>query len=172
MNLKNIFLLILLTFSVCFLGFSQNSEYINNQIIVKFKSKHFVDPVGTKFNLHDLDILNSKHQIKSINELRQSTKNKDFLLTFKNNKDIKELVNEYLTTGLFEYVEPNYIVRATGILTAEPVEPNDPFYNQQWALKNRGNFTVGGIRAVEGADINIESAWEIEKGSTSILVAV
>lgn len=174
MNLKSAPILTLIAFLFYFSGFSQNDEYLNDQLIVKFKGNQnlSVNPENTTFNVRDLDILNNKHQIESINALQKSTENKSFLLKFHEDKNIEELIEEYQNSGLFEYVEPNYIVHTTGILTQDLVQPNDPFYSHQWALKNRGNFTVGGIRAVEGADINIEPAWAIEKGSPSIVVAV
>lgn len=48
--------------------------------------------------------------------------------------------------------------------------PNDPFYGQQWHLKNTGsNGTTGGTA---GEDINAERAWEITRGSSAVAVAV
>ena len=48
--------------------------------------------------------------------------------------------------------------------------PNDTLYGQQWHLNNTGsNGTSGGSA---GEDIKAERAWEITRGSSSIVVAV
>ena len=59
-----------------------------------------------------------------------------------------------------EYVQPNYLVHASGI-------PDDTRFTEQWALNNTGQ--VGG--AVD-ADIDAPEAWDITTGSDSVVVAV
>lgn len=65
-------------------------------------------------------------------------------------------------TGLFAYVEPDYIVRTMAV-------PNDSAFNDGtlWGLRNNGQ---GGGRV--GADINAEPAWDITTGSSNVIVAV
>ncbi|MGE0454313.1 MAG: S8 family peptidase [Vicinamibacteria bacterium] len=48
-----------------------------------------------------------------------------------------------------EYAEPNYVARAF-------LAPNDPFYDRQWNMKL----------------INAERTWDIQKGSSEVVVAV
>src|SRR5690625_4830635 len=85
MNLKSAPILTLIAFLFYFSGFSQKDEYLNDQLIVKFKGNQnlSVNPENTTFNVRDLDILNNKHQIESINALQKSTENKSFLLKFR-----------------------------------------------------------------------------------------
>lgn len=45
--------------------------------------------------------------------------------------------------------------------------PNDPFFQDQWALHNTGQ--TGGI---EDADIDAIEAWDIEKGSPDVSIAI
>lgn len=53
--------------------------------------------------------------------------------------------------------------------TSEPLCPfNDPFFNKQWYLSNDGKYWIG----TEGNDINIQEAWKIEKGDSSVIVLV
>lgn len=66
-------------------------------------------------------------------------------------------------TGRYEYVEPDYVRRATVV----PVVPNDPQFVNQWALNNTG---VGG--GIAGADIHAELAWETITGAPGIIVAI
>ena len=63
--------------------------------------------------------------------------------------------------GLFEIVEPNSIVRA------DQVRPNDPRFDEQWALRNTGQF--GGTT---GADIRAETAWGVTTGRATVRIAI
>ncbi|HEY0157297.1 MAG TPA: S8 family peptidase [Thermoanaerobaculia bacterium] len=63
-----------------------------------------------------------------------------------------------------EYAEPNFIVRVAA--TA-----NDPSYAQLWGLRNIGQ-SVGGSLGAAGADIDAEVAWNVTKGSATIVVGV
>ncbi len=47
--------------------------------------------------------------------------------------------------------------------------PNDPYFRNQWGLKNNG---YNGGPAFRGIDIKAESAWEITRGNPDIIVAV
>ena len=49
--------------------------------------------------------------------------------------------------------------------------PDDPLYNRQWNLRNLGDntpFSPG----IPGADVDVESLWEVGTGSASTVVAV
>lgn len=69
------------------------------------------------------------------------------------------------------------IQNVSGVIWAQPemttrIEkyyvPNDTFYDRQWHHKNTGLF--GGV---SGADMNVTSAWDIQKmGDTNITIAV
>lgn len=71
-----------------------------------------------------------------------------------------DAANLFYELGLFAATEPEF-VNAFHLLS------NDPYYNEQWGLKNTGQD--GGL---SGMDINIEGAWNITKGNDSILVTV
>jgi subtilisin family serine protease len=58
-----------------------------------------------------------------------------------------------------EYAEPNVIIRAQ-------VVPNDPSFGLLWGLYNTGQ-SGGRI----GADISAPEAWDLQTGSTAVLVA-
>jgi subtilisin family serine protease len=49
--------------------------------------------------------------------------------------------------------------------------PSDPFFDEQWALRNTGQ-TVNGVAGVPGADIGAVQAWERTTGSAEVKVAV
>jgi subtilisin family serine protease len=58
------------------------------------------------------------------------------------------------------YVEPNYVVTAA-------VTPNDPSFSQLWGMHNTGQ--TGGT---PDADIDAPEAWNVETGSSNVVVAV
>ena len=61
------------------------------------------------------------------------------------------------------YAEPNYLI--TGALQA--ATPTDPYYVQQTALDNFGQFS-----SVPDADIDATDAWKVTTGSPDVLIAV
>jgi hypothetical protein len=64
------------------------------------------------------------------------------------------------------YVEPNYRTTPQSC-TADPNDPTDPSFVQQWGLKNTGQ--TGGT---PGADIHAAGAWAVCTGDRDIVVAV
>jgi subtilisin family serine protease len=78
-----------------------------------------------------------------------------------------KMANQFYETGLFEFSEPDF--RPLDILHSPP-SPNDPLFNLQWALKNTG--TPSQFNGTPGADIGVEDAWMITKGSPAIRIAV
>jgi len=67
-------------------------------------------------------------------------------------------------TPSVEYAEPNYLYKPQAV-------PNDPLFNQLWYLNNSGQ-TVHGTAGTPGADISATQAWNIETGSSGIVIAV
>lgn len=63
------------------------------------------------------------------------------------------------------YAEPNYLLQISQTPSETP--PNDPLWEKLWALNNTGQ--TGGVA---DADIDALEAWEINKGSRDIIVAV
>jgi subtilisin family serine protease/subtilisin-like proprotein convertase family protein len=76
--------------------------------------------------------------------------------------ELKALIEKLMATGLYEYVEPDYILRINNV-------PTDAAYNNGtlWGLRNTGQR--GGVA---GADIRAEQAWATTVGSPDVIVAV
>ena len=70
-----------------------------------------------------------------------------------------EAANLYYESGLFRCAEPDF-------WTDNPQSSGDPYYPQQWGLKNTGQY-----EGVVGMDINVEPAWDYSTGE-DIIVAV
>lgn len=49
--------------------------------------------------------------------------------------------------------------------------PNDPYYKYQWHLNNTGSW-FGQSGGTAGADIDAERAWDVTRGSASVIIAV
>src|SRR5262249_20719910 len=70
--------------------------------------------------------------------------------------DAQVLTDFFKTHPNVEYAEPNYILHTTAV-------PNDPAFNQLWALQNLTQ---------PGADIGAVAAWDVTTGSRGNVVAV
>jgi len=66
-----------------------------------------------------------------------------------NREDTQQFINRVSKEDLVKYAEPNKLVHAL-------YTPDDPYYSEQWGLKH----------------INVDSAWDIEKGNKNVTIAV
>jgi beta propeller repeat protein len=74
---------------------------------------------------------------------------------------VREAIANFSEDPTIEYIEPNYIVRTTA------TTPTDPRYNELWGLNNTGQ--TGGT---EDADIDAPEAWDLNTGSSNVVVGV
>lgn len=166
-----IFLTVLFIISI---NAQKKSNFANNQIIVKFKTKLNKNAKTciskAKFFNTDLDNLNTKNSLIKIKLTGNKKNEKTFILFFNTKTDVEKLIVSYKNTNLFEYVEPNYIGGIQSTVSPD-LTPNDNFFNsRQWALHNDGNFPDAD--STPDADIDMDIAWDIEQGSSDIIVAV
>jgi hypothetical protein len=75
---------------------------------------------------------------------------------------LSERIEALRQSGLYEFVEPDYLVEAGAI-------PTDPRFldGTLWGLRNQGQS--GGL---PGADIGAEAAWDLSTGSADVIVVV
>jgi thermitase len=155
--------------------FSQESiNYSRNQLIIKFKTESNINfencLIKQKFNHEELDSLNKELKVQSIKLTGNKKKGDTYILKFKTDQDINQLIELYQNTNLFEYVEPNYIGAGGGQQGLLQTTPNDTYFSRQYGLYNDGTFTLSA--AVNDADIDMDFGWDIEQGNQSIIVAV
>ena len=117
-------------------------KYVPGEIIVKFKP-------GVSDEMRAG--INSRHGASVVSTSRFAGFKK---LRIPRRKAVAEMVEIYKRNPNVAYAEPNYIAYAFWA-------PNDPAYTYQWHFDN----------AVYGG-INMESAWDIETGDSSVIVAV
>ena len=101
-------------------------------------------------------------------------------------KSIQSIQGALTEDPSVEYAEPNFIYNLIKPVEPKAVKgflsplseneeilytPNDPKFSELWGLNNTGS-NGRAIKGVAGADINALKAWEIEKGSKNIKIAV
>jgi len=163
--------LVLLGILFSSLSFSQGvRNAVKSELILKFKAdkKPNSKDVETyqKFNISEINSLNERNNIQSIRLTGNKKQEDTYLLSFNPNQPIAELVALYQNTGLFEYVEPNYVGKAHGVQST----PNDVNFNRQWSHYNDGSFPLS--NATNDADIDSELAWDITTGDPNLIVAI
>lgn len=84
-----------------------------------------------------------------------------YVLKFKSPLSALVAANTLIESQQVQYAHPNFIIPKD--YRSKP----STYYSEQWHLKNTGQ--KGGTA---GADVNIEAAWQISKGSSNTVVAV
>jgi parallel beta-helix repeat protein len=157
-------------------------KYVQGEMIVKFKDdtpisiSHSSD--GTlSTGIKSIDDMNNKYKVisckKIIDDSNSPALSNIFKLTLNKNSELFATAEEYSNDSNVEFAHPNYIVDF--YTTQEKIEqdpipsyiPNDPYFNEQWALDNTGQN--GGT---PGADIHAPEAWGTTKGSSDVVIAI
>lgn len=171
--MKHLFLLISILLQNA--SFAQNQEkHSKNRLVIKFKSsvggEYRMFNSAKEFNDQELDDLNKKNKVQSIILSGNKKKGDTYILNFESNHDIDDLIEQYKSTNLFEYVEADFIGFGGGKKAASQFMPNDTHFSRQYGLYNDGTFSLS--PATNDADIDMELGWDIEQGDQSIIVAV
>ncbi|MCW5912389.1 MAG: S8 family serine peptidase [Cyclobacteriaceae bacterium] len=116
-----------------------------NQVIVRLKS------------ISDLPVLTTllgKYKVRI--EKRYEYDVKTYFLTLENGatKNAMEIANELHDSGLFQYVEPNFLLFVE-------MNTEDEHYEDQWALNNVNNH-----------DMDVVEAWNLTTGCNDIRTAI
>ena len=151
MKLSQIGTLLLFILTVCFDSFLYSQNYVPNEVLVKWKSARSTQQRSNS-GLH----LKAEQQkrFKALDIELWELKEAQTI-------DVLALVKQYKDHPAIEFIEPNYIY------SSFETTPNDEQFNEQWALNNTGQ--TGGTPA---ADIHATTAWEIQKESPSVKVAI
>ncbi|GAA0894817.1 hypothetical protein GCM10009122_44990 [Fulvivirga kasyanovii] len=163
----------------------EKKAYVDNQLIVKFSGGINIsrqqagrlsidDPQIRELN-RMLNVISAESLVpdspgaNGSNSARnsQSAARQPVLYTFGEKIDVDAVIRILMKTGFYEYAEPNYMGYGGA---ACRVTPNDEYYdNRQWGLSNDGTLTANSI---QGADIDMEKAWAITTGDSSVVVAI
>ena len=133
------------------------SDYIPGEFIVKFKK-------DSSLSSPIIIGLNEKYKVKSIEKVFSKSEGTNleniYFLHVPEYFDIISIVKDYNLCPDVVYAEPNY---NSGYL---PIIPNDFYFENQWPLNNTGQY--GGT---PDCDIDAVEAWDIEMGSSDIVIA-
>jgi len=137
-------------------------EYAPGEFIVKVKQdRTFSSPV--------LTALNEKHHVYAFETVFSNAEgtilDNIYLLHVSIDSDILSILQEYSSCPDVVYAEPNGIGTLCGI-------PNDADFSKQWYLHNTGQTFYPGIHGTPDADIDAPEAWDIEKGSSAVVIAI
>lgn len=153
--------MILIGILVCFLALgsmgasSSESLYEKNIVRTIDANKYVPDEIIVKFKRGvSEDVIGSINQSQGTSILSVSKRGQFLRLKIPMTKTVEEVVAIYSHNPNVEYAEPNFL--ASGLWG-----PNDVYYHYQWHFDNPD---YGGI--------NMELAWDIQKGSSGVIVAV
>lgn len=142
---------------------SQLPEYAPRELIVKFKEDTKINLQSVKGTLLTgiaaIDSINTKYGgLKSAeqvfkNSLVPSLSNV-YKFIFSSILDMPSIINDYSCEPCVVYAEPNYIYHTCNI-------PNDPYFDQQWALSQSTD-----------CDIDAPEAWDIQTGNSNVTIAI
>ena len=75
------------------------------------------------------------------------------------------VANALFETGLFEFVEPNFL------RIMKRMNTNDPLLENQWSLENDG-INTSEYNGVAGSDMKVFQAWQTTTGASGIKIAI
>ena len=168
MRIISFTLILTLSFGVIL---AQSNKYADDQIILKFKQEAAPNAVqvisNQAFAMHGVDRICEELSISSIALTGNIKEARTYQLRFAQSVDMEHARELFHGTGLFEYVEPNYLGEGGGKMG---LLPNDSHFSRQYSFNNDGSFSLSA--AVIDADIDMDLAWDVEQGDSNIVVAV
>ncbi len=128
--------------------------------------------------VQSIDILNKEYSciqiLKLFDQIPINQKEYDklemgnyYVFSFSGKKNIPELIDLYRKTNHFLIVEPDFI----GHSGSGRFYPDDNYFSYQWSLENEGTFPSWNLGTPD-ADIDMEAAWDITQGSSSVKVGI
>lgn len=161
-------------------GLIEGEDYLSKTIIFKVKSSYRqnckVNAVDNILEINDFLSYIGVQGLKKIypnhappaqqrNSVGQQLVDLSLIYSFKYsaNMPLEKVINQLIKMGYFEYVEPWYVPKVTGVL----LNPNDPSWSS-----NAGQYHLRGTGAVGTGSINAPNAWSIQTGSSSVVVGI
>ena len=151
------------------INFGQQQLFVPGELLVNFHTDVEIKQDSTSqeyvvTGFPGINVLNKKFHVVSIEKVLDDDSIPSlancYLFHLSNKTDIFNAVTQYEKIPWVEYAEPNY-------LYYHCMMPNDPLFDQQWALHNTGQ--TGGTY---DADIDAPEAWDIETGDPEVVIAV
>ncbi len=149
--------------------------YVQNQLIIQWQDTR-------DFNVHEclekqtfghslVDALTQRWGLVQIQRTGNPHHQRTYCLVFSNPIPMETVMADFRHTGLFEFVEPNFIGHGCSANSSLDSIPDDPFFYLQYPCLNTGtNFDTLLMKA--DADMDLELAWELETGSSEVIIAL
>ncbi|DAC71855.1 MAG TPA: hypothetical protein DSN98_08175 [Thermoplasmata archaeon] len=153
-------------------------KYIKDLVIVRFKSQK------------NAEVSISQEKIRLAHANVGAKVEKEFstgdvaglqLVKLPNGTDVQSAIIAYESNPDVLYAEPDYVITILPDQSRSSINnvnsatilsiPNDADFFNQWSFHNIGQ-TILDISGTPGADIDAPGAWDISKGSNSVIVAV
>lgn len=194
--MKLIYIAILIISVQLFSAIAVNSEeneklnYKTEKVIVKTKKELKISEatgkISTRTGIPSLDKKIEDYKVNKIEPVfKQNNGDADlfeklgmgriyvFYFDTYNSKTVDKAVKDFSSESDVEFSEPVFIGEAAGKKELKlSFLPNDEMFSKQWYLNNEKIAPTGRGNAKIGADINMVNAWDIEKGSEDIIVAI
>jgi subtilisin family serine protease len=163
---------------------AQNAPYASNRIIAGLKND-LNESITDLRQVKELDFLFTEYSINTIKPLdispSKSLNGRPLVLIFNDAITIDLLIQKLQKSNLFDYVEPDYVLKGSGEKVEENIKvvenktpfnltPNDQYFFRQWGLHNDGSFSLS--PSTVDADVDMIEAWEISTGSSNVIMAV
>lgn len=136
--------------------------FVPGEFIVKLNT-------DTTFSTASLLALNEKHLVYALEKVfpfaEGTILDSIYLLHVPLESDILALVHDYTSCPDIVYAEPNGLVFPC-------YNPNDEHFGTQWSLDNTGQIILNNISGTPDADIDAPEAWDIERGSPDVVIAI
>jgi parallel beta-helix repeat protein len=148
-----------------------NSEtrFVSGEMIIKFDEEvEILISVSIEgvliTDIPSIDNLNQNYEVFSAEKIFEkfsiSALSNIYKFILPDDANIVKISEEYSCDPNVIYAEPNYIHQLF-------VTPDDPSFNQQWSLHN-----IGQTGGTYDADIDAPEAWDIEIGSSDVVIAI
>ncbi|MBS1612656.1 MAG: S8 family peptidase [Bacteroidetes bacterium] len=136
-----------------FITDGQHHAGVTNQFFVKLRDKNFEPQMKELMKAHNISQVKADKYVPNL-----------YLLTVSGKTDnVVNLSAQFSNAAWCQYAAPNYLLNPL-------VNSNDAYYNRQWALSNEGTALQG--NGTVDADMDVDSAWTITTGSSTIKVAI
>ena len=126
---------------------NEEKQVKNNNVSTSYKENEIIIKYKSTVSIQSAKSIEKNNSLSKMSQM----KNRRDIALYKIPKDktVPQMVDKFKKQENVEWVEPNYIYKAMEV-------PDDPDYDKQW----------GHIQ------MNLELAWDVEKGSNSVKVAV
>lgn len=144
------------------LGYNDNKTFygMNDLLILQFKPSYTKEQVDDLNRMNDVEIVQQIDVTGGLTYLAR--------VTNRTSLNAMEMANKYYEDGVVNYSEPSLYV--TNVL-CDTV--NDPFYPQQWSLRNVGNnVPTNPPNVIADVDMDVDSAWNVTKGDSTVIIAI